>query len=128
MKKMMFAAVMAMACAASAECRWSWWLGSPDMSGDAVKGCVLGLASEVNEVVGAQVDLVWHKAQKVDKGAQVAIGYSRVDTLRNGCQAAVVNSADHAALQLGLICVNKGGFLPVFVFYNFDKSQFGKAR
>ncbi len=40
----------------------------------------------------------------------------------------MVNSADKAALQLGLICVNKGGFLPVFVFFNFDKTQFGKAR
>ena len=128
MKKMMFAAAMAMACAASAECRWSWWLGAPDMSGDSVKGCVLGLASEVKEVTGAQVDLIWHKAKKVDKGAQVAIGYSRVDTLRNGCQTAVVNSADSAALQLGLICFNETGFLPVFPFFNFDPKQFGKAR
>ena len=128
MKKVLFAVAMMACAAASAECRWSWWLGAPDMSGDSVKGCVLGLASEVKEITGAQVDLIWHKAKEVKNGAQVAIGYSRVDTLRNGCQAAVVNSADHAALQLGLICVNKGGFLPVFVFFNFDKTQFGKAK
>ena len=128
MKKILFAIAMTACAAASAECRWSWWLGAPDMSNDSVKGCVLGFASEVKDVVGAQVSLIWHKAKKLDKGAQVAIGYSRIDTLRNGCQAAVVNSADNAALQLGLICVNKGGFLPVFVFFNFDKTQFGRAK
>lgn len=129
MKKMMIAAAaLALSFAAQAECKWSWWPGSPDLSGSSVKGCVLGLASEVGDVVGAQVDLLWHKAKNVKNGAQVAWGYSRCDTLRNGCQAAVVNSADKAALQLGLICVNKGGFLPVFVFFNFDKTQFGKAR
>ena len=128
MKKVLFAMALTVCAAASAECRWSWWLGAPDMSGDTVKGCVLGVASEVKEVTGAQVDLVWHKAKKVVNGAQVAIGYSRVDTLRNGCQAAVVNSADSAALQLGLICCNKTGFLPVFPFFNFDPKQFGKAR
>lgn len=128
MKKMMIAAMMALACAAQAECKWSWWPGAPDMADKSVKGCVLGLASEVKEVTGAQVDLLWHKAKKVEKGAQVAFGYSRCDVLRNGCQAAFVNCADSAALQLGLICSNKTGFLPFFVFFNFDPKQFGRAR
>lgn len=129
MKKiLMMAAVAVLACAANAGCTWSWWPGAPDLSGDSVKGCVLGLASEVGTVSGAQVDLLWHKAKTVTSGAQVAIGYSRADTLRNGCQVAWVNSADHAALQLGLICVNKGGFLPFFVFFNFDKTQFGGQK
>ena len=126
MKKMLFAGVLALACAAQAEFKWSWWPGSPDLSDQKVRGCVLGVASEVDTVTGAQVDLLWHKAKNVTAGCQYAIGYSRVDSLRNGCQVAIVNSADHAALQLGLICVNKGGFLPWFIFFNFDKTQFGK--
>ncbi len=128
MKKILVMAAMALACAAQAEFKWSWWPGSPDLSNKAVKGCVLGIASEVDTVTGAQIDLLWHKAKKVTSGCQGAIGYSRVDTLRNGVQVAWVNSADKAALQLGLICVNKGGFLPWFVFFNFDKTQFGAEK
>ena len=128
MKKLIAMTVLALACAAQADFKWSWWPGSPDLSNDSVRGCTLGIASEVGTVTGAQVDLLWHKAKKVTSGAQVAIGYSRVDTLRNGVQAAWVNSADHAALQLGLICINKGGFLPCFVFFNFDKTQFGAEK
>ncbi|MGN0845904.1 MAG: hypothetical protein ACI4RA_00800 [Kiritimatiellia bacterium] len=130
MKKLITVAATALvlACTAQSEFKWSWWLGAPDLSGESVRGCVLGLASEVGTVTGAQVDLLWHKAKKVTSGAQVAFGYSRVDSLRNGCQAAVVNSADSAALQLGLICVNKSGFLPWFVFFNFDPKQFGAAK
>lgn len=127
MKKLMVAACAAMlGLAAQAEFKWSWWPGNPDLSGEKVRGCVLGVASEVDTVTGAQVDLLWHKAKNVTAGCQYAIGYSRVDSLRNGCQIAMVNSADHAALQLGLICVNKGGFLPWFIFFNFDKTQFGR--
>ena len=129
MKKMMIAAAaLALSLAAQAEFKWSWWPGAPDMSGASVKGCVLGVASEVGAVKGAQVDLLWHKAKNVENGAQVAFGYSRCDTLRNGCQAAFVNCAESASLQLGLICSNKTGFLPFFVFFNFDPHQFGKAR
>lgn len=126
MKKMMFAAVMALACAAQADFTWSTWVGKPDLSNETKKGCVLGFASKVDTVSGAQVSAIMSFAKKVTSGCQYAIGYSRVDTLRNGCQVAVVNSADKAALQLGLVCINKGGFLPWFVFFNFDKTQFGK--
>ena len=106
MKKMMFAAVMALACAAQADFTWSNWWGAPDLSNEAKRGC----------------------AKKVTCGCQFAIGYSNVGSLRNGCQLAVVNIADNAALQFGLVCKNKGGFLPWFVFFNFDKTQFGRAK
>jgi hypothetical protein len=36
-----------------------------------------------------------------------------------------VNRAESASLQLGLLCWNKTGFLPFFVFFNFDPNCFG---
>lgn len=107
---------------------WRWWLTDADKDRD-VNGCALGVASGCfKSVQGAQVNLLWGKAKEVKAGYQGAIGYCRADTLRNGCQAAVVTSADMAALQFGLICVNKEGFLPVFPFFNFSKKGFGKAK
>lgn len=107
---------------------WRWWLTDADKDRD-VTGCALGVASGCfKSVLGAQVNLLWGKAKEVKAGYQGAIGYCRADTLRNGCQAAVVTSADMAALQFGLICVNKEGFLPVFPFFNFSKKGFGKAK
>ena len=43
-------------------------------------------------------------------------------------QAAFITKARKAALQFGLVCINEGGFLPVFVFFNFDKTMFGRER
>ena len=128
MKKMMFAAVMALACAAQADFTWSNWWGAPDLSNEAKRGCVLGFASDVDTVTGAQVSAIMSRAKKVTCGCQFAIGYSNVGSLRNGCQLAVVNIADNAALQFGLVCKNKGGFLPWFVFFNFDKTAFGAVK
>ena len=128
MKKMMFAAVMALACAAQADFTWSTWWGAPDLSNETKKGCVLGFASDVDTVSGAQVSAIMSRAKKVPSGCQFAFGYSNVGSLRNGCQLATVNIAEHAALQFGLVCINKGGFLPWFVFFDFDKTQFGAAK
>ena len=129
MKKLIIAlcAVAMSVSVARADCTWSWWTGD-DKASDNVSGCALGLATERNSVVGAQVALIYNKAKKCKNGAQVSIGYNRTDTMRNGVQGAVVNAADSAALQLGLLCFNKTGFLPFFVFFNFDPAQFGKAR
>ena len=128
MKKMIVGAVLALACAAQADFTWSNWWGAPDLSNESKKGCVLGFASDVDTVSGAQVSAIMSRAKKVTSGCQFAFGYSNVGTLRNGCQLAVVNIADNAALQFGLVCKNKGGFLPWFVFFNFDKTQFGRAK
>jgi hypothetical protein len=43
-------------------------------------------------------------------------------------QFAFVNKAKSSALQLGLVCINDTGFLPAFVFFNFDKKMFGKGK
>ena len=74
MKKMMFAAVMALACAAQADFTWSNWWGAPDLSNEAKRGCVLGFASDVDTVTGAQVSAIMSRAKKVTCGCQFAIG------------------------------------------------------
>ena len=113
----------------SGEFAWSWWAGAPAENVDRdLRGCALGIGSEFNSVRGAQVSLCMNKVETFNNGAQVAIGYNRAGKLRNGCQVAFVNSADSAALQFGLLCFNKSGFLPFFVFFNFDKHAFGSAR
>lgn len=129
MKKLAIAlfAVAAMVVTAKADFAWSTWFDGPAQNADR-QGCVLGLASEVNSMKGAQIDLCISKANEFKSGCQYAIGYSRVVTLRNGVQIGFWNNAQHAALQLGLICHNEGGFLPWFPFFNFDKTMFGKAK
>lgn len=130
MKKLIVAVMFAFAAAvsANAECVWSWWVGAPEenVSKD-VGGCVLGFASEVKSVNGAQVSLLWNKATKIN-GAQVSIAYNKAKTVRNGPQVGFVNSAESAALQFGLLCWNDGGFLPFFVFFNFDTTGFGARK
>lgn len=126
MKKILVAMVLAaFATSASADCTWDWWFKNESKD---IKGCALGIASANNSVVGAQVSLCANKAKEVKKGAQVAIGYSQVDTLANGAQVSFITKARKAALQFGLVCINEGGFLPVFVFFNFDKTMFGAGK
>ncbi len=124
MKKLMIVALaMAFGLAASADCTWDWWF---DNAGKNIKGCALGLGTANGDVKGVQLAVCAAKADNVKGGCQGAIGYSEVKKLRNGVQFGFISKAENAALQFGLICFNKGGFLPVFVFFNFDKTMFGK--
>ena len=126
MKKILvMASAMFRGLAAQSAVTWDWWFGNASTSN---RGCALGLGAANAEITGAQVAICAAKADKVKCGAQVAIGYSQVDTLRNGVQSAFIAKARKAALQFGLICFNEGGFLPVFVFFNFDKSMFGAEK
>ena len=128
MKKLVIAlcAVTMAAAAANAECIWSWWTNVPSENASKdVKGAALGIASEVASVQGAQVSILFNRINRVKSGAQVAIGYNRAKVVRNGPQVGFVNVADAAALQFGLLCFNKEGFLPVFPFFNFSAKQFG---
>lgn len=130
MKRMMVALAMMVLCSVSAKADffWSTW-NDAAVKGKDVKGCVLGLASEVNSVQGAQVDLVMSTAKEVKSGAQWALFRNKTNTLRNGAQLAfIMNDAESAALQLGLVCFNKTGFIPVCIFFNFDSKMFGKAK
>ena len=129
MKKLVMAVAMVAfgVFAASAETYWSTW-NDDNVNGKDIKGCILGLSSNVDKMSGAQIDVCISKAETFRCGAQFAFGYSRVATLRNGVQLGFWNEADHAALQFGLICHNRGGFLPWFPFFNFDKTMFGSAK
>ena len=108
------------------ECVWSWWSGAPQSNLEKdLRGCSLGIGSGFRSVRGAQISLCMNTVEHFKCGAQVAIGYNSATRLNNGCQVACVNVADSAALQFGLLCFNKNGFLPFFVLFNFDKRAFG---
>lgn len=131
MKKLVvaFCAVMMGVMAAKAEFVWSWWVGAPEAPvTQDVQGCVLGLASQVKSIEGAQVSVCYSKADEVKAGCQYAFGYCQAISVRNGAQVAFVNKAQKAALQFGLICINDTGFLPVFPFFNFSKGCFGAKK
>lgn len=129
MRRFVLAAAMAAGLAANAECIWSWWIGAPEShSTKEVCGAAFGLASKVKSLDGSQISLCLNRADEVKRGAQVAIGYNGADTVRNGCQVAFLNSAKSASLQFGLICVNETGFLPAFIFFNFDSKMFGSSK
>ena len=141
MKKMLVAlcaVAMAVSAVNAGDCSWSWWVGD-DKASTKVDGCALGLGTERTEVEGAQVSVCMNIAKEVDGGAQVAFGYNRADKFeegaqvsffnrakefRKGAQVGLVNIADSSSLQIGLLCFNKTGFLPFFVFFNFDKKMF----
>ena len=129
MKKLMIAAALLLlgVTTAQADFFWSTW-NNKEVASKNVKGCVLGLSSEVKSIKGAQIDLCISKANEVRSGAQFAFGYSRAKVLRNGVQLGFWNNAKSAALQFGLICHNETGFLPWFVFFNFDCQQFGAEK
>jgi len=131
------AAAMAVSVASAGDCTWSWWVGDDKSSSD-VDGCALGCGTERAEVEGAQVAVCmnlakeaegaqvtfgYNRAIKFDKGAQVAC-FNRAKEFRKGAQVGFVNVADSSSLQIGLLCFNKTGFLPFFVFFNFDKAMF----
>lgn len=128
MKKLMIlAAVVVGAMAVNAECLWSTWYDD-GVQGKEVKGCVLGLASDVKAVTGAQVDICINKAEAINGGAQVSFGYNRSVKVHNGCQLGFWNNSKSSSLQLGLINFNETGFLPFFPFFNFDAKMFGSGK
>ena len=129
MKKLVVVlAACSLALAANAEFKWCWWVGG-SQSSDTIKGCQLGIADECKEITGAQVGLLWNRCGRVQNGATVAMGYTNVGLLQNGCQCGTVNIArEGAALQVGLLNWNPKGFLPFFPFFNFSKELFGGGR
>ncbi len=131
MKKIIMAMAVAVMCVASArsEVIWSWWTNAPaENAKKDVSGCAFGIASETASINGAQVSLLFNVTGKVRAGAQVSIAYNKADVVNNGPQVGFVNVADGAALQFGLLCFNKEGFLPFFPFFNFSKQHFGGGK
>ena len=139
MKKLMMMAIGLCACVVAAQesvstdpvddqCVWSWWSGAPEANLQRdFRGCALGLGSGFRSVRGAQISLCMNTVEHLKGGAQVSLAYNRATKLNNGCQIACVNVSDAAALQFGLLCFNKGGFLPFFVLFNFDTKAFGRV-
>ena len=131
MRKLLVAIAAIAMCMASAraECVWSWWTSAPaENASKDVDGCALGIASKTASIKGAQVSILFNVTEKVHCGAQVALGYNRASVVNNGPQVAFVNVADGAALQFGLLCFIKEGFLPFFPFFNFSKKHFGGGK
>ena len=133
MKKLIVAlsaVVLGVVSANAGDFLWNWWTtsneGKPEKT--AMKGCSLGIASQLKEVSGAQIDVLFNKNEKFNAGCQYAIGYSQTLEMHNGVQVATVNKARSASLQIGLICINDTGFLPFFIFFNFDPHMFGGAK
>lgn len=133
MKKLMIAlsAIVLGVTSANADFLWNWWTTSnadkPQKT--ELKGCSLGIASELKEVQGAQIDVLFNKSQNVKAGAQVALGATFAEEVRCGVQTSwFFNKAKGSALQLGLININETGFLPVFVFFNFTPGYFKPAK
>ena len=132
MKKLMVAlsVVVLGVATAKADFLWNWWTTSNEDKPQKteMRGCSLGIASQLKEVSGAQIDVLFNKNEKFNAGCQYAIGYCQTLEMHNGVQVATVNKAKSASLQIGLVCINDTGFLPFFIFFNFDPHMFGGAK
>ena len=120
MRKMMIIASLVIAASfANGDVVWDWWCGN------SIKSPVvhLGLGCKASSVKAAEVSLCCNFTPVVTHGAQVCIGYNSAKDVK-WVQGALVNRADSAKVQVGLLNFNKNGFLPFFPFVNLDKSLF----
>ncbi|MBR1921896.1 MAG: hypothetical protein IJ829_07860 [Kiritimatiellae bacterium] len=120
MKKLI--AVVAVVLAASfvhADVAWDWWCGN-GLKNPTVH---LGIACKALTVKAAEVALLFNKTPVIRSGAQVSLAYNDATSVK-WVQAALVNRASSAKVQLGLLNFNKNGFLPFFPLFNLDKSLF----
>ena len=147
MKKLFFAAAaVALSFAASADVVWNWWLNNPSARTDIS----LGIASKCADVSTLELSLLYN-ASPVDNGVQIAfpgindsdkaqvlqgsMWFNRGDDscVQLGCvnvakkntfNLGFINVAEESKFQLGFLNFNSKGFLPVFIFVNFDPSIF----
>ena len=112
------AVVLAASCA-RADVLWDWWCGN-GLKNPTVH---LGIACKALSVKAAEVSLCYNATPLVRNGAQVCIGYNDATDVK-WVQAALVNRARSAKVQVGLLNFNGNGFLPFFPFFNLDKSLF----
>ena len=143
MKKLVFAvALVASAFAAEASIGWSWWCdksSAVDLS--------FGIGSERSKVSAFEWDLFYSASpvgglqwtwigvnNSSDATAQLAfVNLAEKSTVSVGFVNAAkksvfdwgfLNFSDDSKFQLGFLNFNKKGFLPVFIFVNFDPSIF----
>ncbi len=120
MKKIMIVAAVVLAAAcAKADVAWDWWCGNGLKNPDVH----LGIACKAMTVKAAEVSLVYNTTPIIRNGAQVCLFYND-STSVSWVQAALVNRATSAKIQIGLLNFNDSGFLPFFPFFNLDKSLF----
>jgi len=82
----------------------------------SVQGVQVGLFNATDRLQGLQLAPVWNNAGSV-QGAQVGLVNVTRDRVE-GVQFGLINSC-RGGLQIGLLCWNPNGFLPVFPFFNF---------
>ena len=115
-------------------------LGLPVIGNKSTEGASLALCgNNVQIMEGLQFSLIGFNYAKSLEGAQLAF----VNMLRrqhgkfalqwgfynqsaeNGVQIGFINNGqNNATFQLGLININKNGFLPIMIFVNFGKNLF----
>ena len=120
MKKLMIVVAVALSAAfAQADVAWDWWCGNGLKNPDVH----LGIACKALTVKAAEVSLLFNKTPVIRSGAQVSLAYNDATSV-SWVQAALVNRAKSAKIQVGLLNFNENGFLPFFPFFNLDKSLF----
>jgi hypothetical protein len=120
MKKLIVVAAVAIAAVcAQADVAWDWWCGN-GLKNPTVH---LGIACKAMTVKAAEVSLLFNQTPIVRNGAQVCIGFNDATDVK-WVQAALVNRAKSAKVQVGLLNFNESGFLTFFPFVNLDKSLF----
>ena len=120
MKRLFVAAAIALsAVCADADVAWDWWCGNGLKNPDVH----LGIACKALTVKIAEVSLLFNETPVVRNGAQVSFAYNEATDVK-WVQAALVNRAKSAKIQLGLLNFNDNGFLPFFPLFNLDKSLF----
>ena len=130
MKKLMIVAIAAALCGAafgeqsvSSELKFTLWNG--DTPDPEYRGCEIGFTDYSDKVTGAQLNVFTSRCNEFQNGLQYTLfGYNRATICKRGVQIGWFNRAESSSLQLGLICFNKTGFLPWFVFFNFDPAMF----
>ena len=147
MKKIAVALVIASCAFAShADAVWSWWCENNQKSADVA----FGIGSKCSAVEGLELSLIYSGTPKVE-GAQLSFWGINCSEMAGVLQLApwfnkgeepcvqlgflnfhkissftwgLLNVTDKTAVQLGLLNLNKNGFLPIFPFINIDKALF----
>jgi len=151
MKKILvLSSVVALAVSVQADVTWSWWLNKADAKTDIS----VGIVNECASVSTLEISLLYGSSP-VESGAQWSIfgindskkanvlqfswWFNRgdescaqvacVNTAKNNVfDLGFLNFAETSKIQIGLLNFDKNGFLPLFPFFNLDKSLFTSAE
>ena len=124
MRKLLGAVAIALAVGcANADVAWDWWCGNGLKNPDVH----LGIACKALTVRAAEVSLLFNKTPVIRNGAQVSLVYNDATDVK-WVQAAFVNYAKSAKIQVGILNFNDNGFLPFFPLFNFSTRHFGGGK